>query len=223
MLIIVVFSPKDLFLVLYKDHVYNACKNGLFVDKHMDFLVLPSGLSKSVEETLRSLFEDLVNYAGTAAATLHQLKLWELNISYSLYHSDDTCLSCLRNRPQYRLSCGHCICENCFQALGKISETDPWIFGLDRCILCKHPTLGMIVKVVPKTAGIRVLTFDGGGVRIVIALICLLYLEEAVDLDFPIYENFDMVYGTSSGESSYQISETCVDSNSVVSLPERFV
>ncbi|RYO00263.1 hypothetical protein AA0121_g13424 [Alternaria tenuissima] len=55
------------------------------------------------------------------------------------------------------------------------------------------------MRVKPATAGLRVLSIDGGGIRAAIPIQFLCALEKAVGLDMPIQEFFDLAYGTSSG------------------------
>jgi patatin-like phospholipase/acyl hydrolase len=61
----------------------------------------------------------------------------------------------------------------------------------------------VVVKAVPQTAGIRVLTLDGGGVRGLAPLQYLQVLQDRIGLPFPVQENFDVVFGTSSGMFTY--------------------
>lgn len=56
------------------------------------------------------------------------------------------------------------------------------------------------MKTLPPTAGVRVLTFDGGGVRGLVTLIYLLLLQDQIGLNYPVQEHFDVVVGTSSGK-----------------------
>jgi len=52
----------------------------------------------------------------------------------------------------------------------------------------------------PPTAGPRVLSLDGGGIRGVIPLVFLEHIQqEMADLDCPLRDYFDFVCGTSSG------------------------
>ncbi|KAH7009108.1 acyl transferase/acyl hydrolase/lysophospholipase [Microdochium trichocladiopsis] len=51
----------------------------------------------------------------------------------------------------------------------------------------------------PRTAGVRVLSIDGGGIRGRIPLEFLRVLQDHVALPLPIQSHFDLVFGTSSG------------------------
>ena len=55
------------------------------------------------------------------------------------------------------------------------------------------------MKYLPENAGVRVLTVDGGGVRGLGTLQYLKSLQERIGLPYPVQENFDLAYGTSSG------------------------
>ncbi|KAH7303139.1 acyl transferase/acyl hydrolase/lysophospholipase [Stachybotrys elegans] len=98
---------------------------------------------------------------------------------WTAIHSDATCFCCLRRRPQFGLPCKHAVCENCVKVFGRVDENDPWVK--------------------PDTAGIRVLSIDGGGTRGRVPLEFIHILQERIGLPYPVQRNFDVVYGTSSG------------------------
>jgi hypothetical protein len=109
------------------------------------------------------------------------------------------CLACVQAVPEHQFPCGHMVCERCFMDLGHHSEVDPHLHEIDSCPFCAvsfHVTL----RVKPVTAGFRVLSIDGGGIRAAIPIQFLCALEKAVGLG-PIQEHFDLGYGTSSGTS----------------------
>lgn len=108
------------------------------------------------------------------------------------------CLACMQADPEHKLKCGHLICERCFTGVGNSSETDPHLYKLNCCPFCSQ-SCEATVRVKPATAGLRVLSIDGGGIRAAIPIQFLCALEEAVGLDMPIQEHFDLAYGTSSG------------------------
>ena len=65
------------------------------------------------------------------------------------------------------------------------------------------------MKLKPPAAGINVLSIDGGGTRGIIPLQTLQILQDKIGLPYPVQENFDFAFGTSSGElphSFYSIS-----------------
>ncbi|KAK2729308.1 hypothetical protein CKAH01_10257 [Colletotrichum kahawae] len=124
--------------------------------------------------------------------------------SFLLDHlrSDSTCYHCLRRRPQFLPECGHGQCMNCVKVFGVAKAADPWLVEVDECILCGR-NIGMQVRVKPDTASIRVLCIDGGGTRGKYPLKLLKQLEDDIGLPgLPVQQNFDVVFGTSSGAIS---------------------
>jgi hypothetical protein len=152
-----------------------------------------------VENEFSKLAHELSSHSMNTAAGLHRRLLSKYHTNWSRLRSDDTCLVCLRRRPQYGLPCGHCICDNCPRVFGERSKHDPWLFTVRNCFLCGLTTLGVEVKYLPENAGVRVLTLDGGGVRGIATLEYLKALQERIGLPYPVQENFDLAYGTSSG------------------------
>lgn len=142
---------------------------------------------------------ELMSHSMNTAAGLHRRLLSRFYTEWARLRSDDTCFVCLRRRPQYGLPCGHCICDNCPRVFGERSVYDPWLFTIRTCPLCGQSTSGVDVKYTPENAGVRVLTLDGGGVRGIATLQYLKSLQEKIGLPYPVQENFDLAYGTSSG------------------------
>ncbi|KAA8895327.1 acyl transferase/acyl hydrolase/lysophospholipase [Sphaerosporella brunnea] len=106
-------------------------------------------------------------------------------------------------RPDKGLVCGHLLCETCIQIFGRSRADEPHTFYVDNCIICGADTQCFMVRLKPPSAGIRILSVDGGGVRGVIPLQALQELESAIGnrigYTIPIQENFDLAFGTSSG------------------------
>jgi hypothetical protein len=117
------------------------------------------------------------------------------------------CLPCMIRAPEHKLPCGHMICEECYKDMGRSFATDPHFYELHQCPICAKPQV-MSLRVKPVTAGSRVLSIDGGGIRAVVPIEFLRALEREIGLDMPIQEHFDLAYGTSSGMFSIAISYT---------------
>jgi hypothetical protein len=194
----IVFDPSDVFHVLYKDTCYQSWKASGVAQKFLPHL-LPTGFVKKVEDALTRLFEEMNQRATSTAADIHRLLLCRSDLGWLSLRSDDTCLVCLRRRPQYGLPCGHCICDNCIRVFGRKNQHDPWLFEVDSCFFCGVSASEVDVKILPPTAGVRVLTFDGGGVRGLVTLQYMQILQERIGLPYPVQDNFDVAYGTSSG------------------------
>ncbi|KAF7894677.1 uncharacterized protein EAF01_010127 [Botrytis porri] len=192
------FDPSEVFRILYQDVCYQAyCE---WMDhRNSPSLLLPSGFIRIIQELLHNLFKGLQRSAINMSVESHRQILRRLFLNCLTIRSDDTCVVCIRRTPQYGLPCGHVICENCVRTFGRLSLLDPWIFEVESCLFCGLSTSGVVIKTIPPTAGIRVLTFDGGGIRGVASLQYLQVLQERIGLPYPVQENFDMVFGTSIG------------------------
>jgi hypothetical protein len=138
-----------------------------------------------------------------SSATWHLGLLSNFKSEWPTILSYDTCFACLRERLQYRLPCGHIVCENCVRRFG--AKTDIWTFDVHQCFLCRLETPGVRVKVKPPTATVRLLSIDGGGARGIIPLIFLQVLEERIGLPYPVQENFHFAFGTSSGPPCHRV------------------
>jgi len=115
--------------------------------------------------------------------------------------SNKTCLTCLQAVPDHMLNCGHCLCFKCVQELGKPSGFYEYGWVVDSCILCQiyWQDSGHLFRLHPMCAGVRALTLDGGGIRGIVELALLEHLDNAIDLDLPLQECFDIIVGTSTG------------------------
>ena len=162
-------------------------------------MILPSGFIRLLEDEFVTQVETFTKLPDVSNATWHQRTLCTTKPNWSSTHSKKTCLVCIRARPQYRLPCGHIICEKCVRLNG--DQRDVWDFHIPHCFLCGQ-TAGALFKVTPPTATARLLCIDGGGVRGIIPLMVLQALEELVGLPYPVQGNFDFIFGTSAGWSS---------------------
>ena len=131
-----------------------------------------------------------------------------LNDTYYLWRgirSNRTCLFCICRPPEHLLACGHSICDTCLKILGEEISEYEYYFNVSICPLCGD-SVCLSGKVRPPTAGIRVLTIDGGGICGVIPLEFLQLLQRLLGPSIPIQDCFDMVVGTSSGKLSLSIT-----------------
>lgn len=160
-----------------------------------DILLLPTAFSNLVERHFIYYFE-IFYLSDLTPEKSHRQVLRTYSKQWKGLRSDETCYSCLRQRPMYRLPCGHSICQECIKRSGN------WIgnkASLDRCLLCEQNTNNFRIGIKPDTATIRILSLDGGGTRARIPLGFLQEIQEEVGLPYPVQENFDMIFGTSSG------------------------
>lgn len=99
--------------------------------------------------------------------------------------------------------CGHALCDICIRTFGEPSEQYRHSFVVRCCPLCGELHSERHLPLLPPTAGVRVLSIDGGGVRGIIPLAFLQHLESCLlpMLRIPLREHFDFVGGTSAGRS----------------------
>lgn len=109
-----------------------------------------------------------------------------------------TCLTCLRHKPEHARACGHSLCDNCVRIFGNGMIGFEHQFVVPSCVPCQAES-GIVVKLKPPTAGVRILCIDGGGVRGIIPLKVMALLQTLAGLDFHIQDLFDLKFGTSAG------------------------
>ncbi|CAF9908088.1 MAG: hypothetical protein GOMPHAMPRED_006066 [Gomphillus americanus] len=96
------------------------------------------------------------------------------------------------------MTCGHSICDTCLQIFGSELPQLEHHFTIQYCQLCNTKTF-ICAKLRPPTAGIRMLTIDGGGICGVIPLQFLSVLQDFLGSDLQVQDLFDAAFGTSSG------------------------
>lgn len=137
---------------------------------------------------------------GTTSALMHLEALRAAALH--THQSNTVCLCCHLRKPEHPMDCGHAMCQTCVRTFGRIvttgiAPTDSW--RLPSCPIC-GTRLIMPIRIKPPTAGIRVLSVDGGGVKGIVPLQLLFRLQELAGLDCPMQHLFDLVYGTSIGK-----------------------
>lgn len=167
--------------------------------------VLRTPESSSVSDFRRSILSsESLRRAGTRVS--QDAKTW-----FSFWDrakSNKTCFACLQAAPDHILPCGHGFCDECVRDFGALQANHRYRYALHSCVLClrsftDEPCEGgsptQFVRLIPRCAGIRILTLDGGGVRGIVELALLEKLESRVGLKLPVRELFDLIVGTSTG------------------------
>ncbi|KAK6428218.1 hypothetical protein LTR95_015640 [Oleoguttula sp. CCFEE 5521] len=93
--------------------------------------------------------------------------------------------------------------DHCLLALQETyrqPETSERVMRNRSCLVCGQSDQPATIQLLPPTAGIRVLSLDGGGVKGIIPLTFLGQLEKHLaEFQIPIRDRFDFVCGTSAG------------------------
>lgn len=125
---------------------------------------------------------------------------------WKMIYSSSTCYGCLYYSPQYVLPCGHAFCEECVRDFGQrgVQGSSTNVYTHEHCLLCgiRDATEGWPWRIVlkPMSAGVRLLSLDGGGVRGVAELEILRRLETEIGLNVPMTDFVDLIVSTSTGK-----------------------
>lgn len=158
----------------------------------------------NIYEILGELLFQLRNFdkEEEAAARIHQEMILDPFYKHfggaHQYLSHSACFSCLVNPAEHCLPCGHVICTQCVKDFGMPRSNN--VYEVRFCPLHKVETSRwtQTVALKPDTAGPRVLTLDGGGVRGILMLMTLQQIERHLG-EMPIESFFDLMIGTSAG------------------------
>lgn len=147
--------------------------------------------------------EFLITFYGmldhTDAASLHLSNMRRFQHWWSGLFSNKTCLVCLMAQPECAGPCGHSMCEDCIKRFGKRSSIWEDLYDLPSCMLCG--AAGWSSRIKPLTAGVNILSIDGGGTRGIVPLRFLSLIQEKLGTACRLQDLFDLVLGTSSGKA----------------------
>jgi hypothetical protein len=156
---------------------------------------------------MAALVDEFINifaqYDGSAysASQMHRRVLSVHHPHLAELKSHRSCFSCFMRMPEKVLACGHALCDSCIKVFSTRSASEKNTYELLECILCGVSQQNSTFRFVPPTAGIRVLSIDGGGIKGVIPLTFLQHLETSMSfLGCAVRDHFDYVCGTSAGK-----------------------
>ncbi|GBF63944.1 calcium-independent phospholipase [Trichophyton mentagrophytes] len=132
--------------------------------------------AKSLCDNIGIHLENMVRWTernNIPSIRYHEERLQSQSQLWQFIKSNQICLYCLTRLPERVFRCGHSICDTCRGG-------------------------ALVVNLKPKTAGVRVLTIDGGGAKAAIPAEYLCRLEQLLH-KCPLYEAFELVSGSSSG------------------------
>ncbi|KAK8017030.1 FabD/lysophospholipase-like protein [Apiospora rasikravindrae] len=121
------------------------------------------------------------------------------NKSHATLTSHTACFCCLFGQAEHCLPCGHVLCTQCLQGYGEQRHVHGYrVFGCPMEEIDGGREEACTIYLKPASAGVRILTLDGGGIRGVVELEVLEQIEIALG-GIPIQCFFDLVVGTSTG------------------------
>ena len=188
------FEPSAIYTALYRSGHLFAFSRAL------ESAPAAENQCSEIQMSLCSLYERMSGGTVTAAE-VHLQNLRKHQSTWSRMKTNTACLCCVRRRPEHVLHCGHALCESCVTTFGtditaQTGLADSW--QLQQCPMCGLQ-MSWDVRIKPPTAGIRILSIDGGGIRGVVPLETLSLLQQLAGSDCPVQELFDLAYGTSIG------------------------
>ncbi|KAL5936827.1 hypothetical protein ACKVV1_011385 [Pyricularia oryzae] len=193
-----VFEIDDVFRSIYEEICKKVFYGAMLAAEEAECFFDQPSFVALVRRELRLRHKRFLTLQSAAEA--HQRLMESFRGHWSKVRSHETCFSCVSRRPQFGLSCGHFVCENCIRVFGNKNDLDPWVYHVKQCLLCGADVGNMAIRVRPDNASVRVLSIDGGGVRGVAPLRFLQTLQDQLRLpDYPVQRHFDVIYGTSSG------------------------
>jgi len=157
---------------------------------------------RNVEHAFCNRFELLTCKDGKDAKTLHLECLQELRSDIAEIRGHESCMCCRLREAAKVLTCGHAYCDICIRTFGSRSGVYFDEYVMSHCVVCSSKHGSQRFQFMPPTAGSRILTLDGGGVRGIVSLTTLCRMnQELAFLGCPLQNHFDYVAGTSSGKS----------------------
>ena len=188
------FAPEYVFKKLYAA----PCRGAIAT-----YTMHPDIQLKFMSDVLKEFIAVFTQYNGgqRSAKAIHHHILSKHSPHLADLKSHRSCFCCFMRMPEKVLACGHALCDSCIKIFGTRSSSEKNTYELPACMLCGVNYRNSVFRFVPPTAGIRMLTVDGGGIRGVIPLMHLQHLNSSLSpLGCEVRDHFDFVCGTSAGK-----------------------
>lgn len=164
---------------------------------HYNILSRRQQLVDYVGMQLQGLFFEMIS-SNKTAVHIYLKTISALDIDWARIKNMEFCF-CFQRPPENALTCSHALCDTCVRNFGAEHKTFDGQYCIPACVFCRQGKLMVGLK--PFTAGMRLLSLDGGGVRGKITVLILKMLQDILDDQWMLQDLFDIVYGTSVGKS----------------------
>ena len=181
-----------MFEYLYSAYCYQA-----ILSQFGDGYISPADWCRQLQANYCRMYLEL-DVTNTTSLQNHKQTLQSISTDWSRFRTSKTCLFCLRRKPEHVFKCGHTFCDTCACLFGEKLAGREYSYLVTTCIVCQCSG-ALRVHLKPPTAGTRLLTLDGGGIRGVFTLQVIEALDRYRRLPYPIYDEFDLALGTSTG------------------------
>jgi hypothetical protein len=102
--------------------------------------------------------------------------------------------------PKKVLNYSHALCNIYIKIYGRQLSLMKYNYYFLSCVLCASPYRVFNFQFVLPSAGIYILSINGRGIKGVISLIFLMYIEQALsNFRYLLREHFNLIYSTSAG------------------------
>ncbi|ORX91556.1 hypothetical protein BCR34DRAFT_501395, partial [Clohesyomyces aquaticus] len=130
---------------------------------------------------------------------IHKQTLKTLQPHFTDFKSHRSCFCCFMCMPEKVMACGHTLYNTCIRIYSQRSILEQNTYAFSNCLLCGVQG-NMIFRLVPPSAGIRVLSLDGGGIQAVVPLVFLSAIKSRLSSFKSLVTNyFNFVGGTLAG------------------------
>ena len=193
------FDSTVMFWTLYKPSCLKALQISYECQAFVDFQC------QCIENHLRAMFAAMDHHLS-GSAQFHQDNLRDLKVDWAQLKSNTICLSCLEQKSEYVLICGHAVCDICVQIFGQALPASEYHYSMRTCTLCQSEFLTARLKL--PTAGYQILSVDGREPQGIIPLEFMGLIQDLI-CKCPLQDLFNDAWGTSSGRISILTWQAC--------------
>ncbi|OJD23221.1 hypothetical protein ACJ73_05431 [Blastomyces percursus] len=176
---------------------YPPLMHGIAYEQVLGNCALADLMCQNVDHQLERLFE-FMSMKGDSSSHIHRYNLNQRRKHLALLRLNSVCLVCVIRCAEYRLPCGHALCDSCVERFGEGCAGAESEYVVTTCPLCNTPT-ALKVRVKPSTFAARLFSIDGGGLLGIIPAELLVFMQKRLLCNLQLRNLIDYFIGTSSG------------------------